>query len=525
MNTENIKENQTEYIKKLEETCKAQEAQIKLLENKIVWMMGQITLSKHKQFGASSEKSEYDQLSFFNEVEKEADNQKAEPTFEEVTYKRKKRVGKKEEMLKDLPVEVVEYFLPEEEQVCSICGEHTHVMGKNVRQELKIVPAQVKVVEHVTYVYSCRNCENNGDKTPIVKAAAAEPVIKGSIASPSVVAYIMSQKFVNAVPLYRQEKEFERLGIDISRQNMANWVIRCANDWLDPIYKTMKEELLSREVLHADETVLQVLKEPGKTPQSNSYMWLYRTSGDTKKPIVLYEYQPDRSYKRPKEFLKDFKGFLHSDGYEAYHSLSKDITICGCFSHSRRKFDEALKSIPPSQQLGSKVLQGKSYCDKLFSIERQLDDLCFEERFEERKKRSKPILDKFFTWLKGCNALPKSALGKAVSYTLNQWKYLNNYLLDGRCEISNNRAERSIKPFVIGRKNFLFADTVNGAKSSAIIYSIIETAKENGLNPMQYLIYVFEKMPNIDFKNNPELIKDLLPWGNLPKECYLTKKD
>lgn len=190
------------------------------------------------------------------------------------------------------------------------------------------------------------------------KLLFSEPVIKGSIASPSTVAYIMSQKYVNALPLYRQEQEFQRLGIEISRQTMANWVIRCANDWLEPMYNAMKEILLKPEVLHADESVLQVLKEPGKTPQSNSYMWLYRTSGDTKNSIVLYEYQPDRRAKRPKEFLEGFKGYIHCDGYDGYHGLPEDMTICGCWAHARRKFDEVLKSIKPAEQIGTKALAG-----------------------------------------------------------------------------------------------------------------------------------------------------------------------
>ena len=524
MNLKNTDENQTEYIDNLEKTCRIQETQIKMLENKIDWLMEQITLSKHVRFGASSEKSEYDQLSLFDEVEKEADDSIAEPEFEEIKIRRKKQVGKKDEMLADLPLETIEYYLSAEEQICSECGEAMHIMGRNVRRELKIIPAKAVLVEHVQFVYSCRKCENNEDTTPIVKAIVPEPVIKGSMASPSAIAYIMSQKYVNSMPLDRQGKDFERIGISISKQTMANWVIRCANDWLAPLYYALKKVLVNREVLHADETTLQVLKEPNKTPQSKSYMWLYRTSGDTDAHIVLYEYQPDRSGKRPKEFLEGFKGFLCTDGYEVYHSLSKGITVCGCFSHARRKFDEALKSIKPLEQIGSAALAGKNYCDKLFAVESKLEAYSNEERYEKRQELSKPILEDFLVWLKKSNALPKSALGKAVQYTLNQWKYLVNYLLDGRCELSNNRAERSIKPFVIGRKNFLFSDTVHGAKASAMVYSIVETAKENGLNPLAYLTYLFEKMPNIDFKNDPKVFEDLFPWGKLPAECYLKKK-
>lgn len=496
-----------------------------MLENKIDWMMEQIKLSQHKHFGTSSEKSEYDQLGFFNETEKEADNNVAEPELEEIKYKRKKRAGKKQEMLSDLPVETIEYYLSDEEQSCPKCGDSLHIMGRDIRRELKVIPAQVKVVEHIRHIYSCRECEKHSNSTPIVKASVAEPVIKGSIASPSSVAYIMSQKYVNAMPLYRQEQEFVRLGIDISRQTTANWVIRCSTDWLEPFYNAMKELLINCEVLHADESVLQVLKEPGKSAQSNSYMWLYRTSGDTEHPIVLYEYQPDRKAKRPKEFLEGFKGYMHTDGYEGYHNLPAAITICGCFAHARRKFDEVLKTVKPSEQTGSKALEGKNYCDQLFSIERKLVECIPEKRYEKRLELAKPVLDEFYSWLKLVNALPKTALGKAISYTLGQWKYLANYLLDGRCELSNNRAERSIKPFVIGRKNFSFADTARGAKASAVVYSIIETAKENGLNPMNYLTYLFERMPNLDFKNNPDLFEILFPWGKLPKECYIKKNE
>lgn len=511
------------YINILEEKCKSQEAEITLLKNQLTWMMEQVKLSKHKKFGASSEKSEYDQLSLFNEAETEVKASVKEPVIEEINYKRRKKVGKKQEMLADLPVETIEYFLPSSDIECAKCSNTLHIMGKNIRKELKIIPAEIKVVEHVQNVYSCRNCEKNDIETPIVKAKLPNQIIKGSIASPSVVSYIMSQKYVNAMPLYRQEKEFERLGVDISRQNMANWIIKCSTHWLEPIYNILKEKILTQDILHADETVVQVLKEKNKKPQSKSYMWLYRTGGTTEEHIVLYEYKPDRTKERPITFLKDFKGYLHTDGYEVYHKLSSDIIVCGCFAHARRKFDEALKSIDKAHQIGSYALIGKSYCDKLFAIERILANETPETKYQQRLKLSKPLLDEFSSWLHSVNALPKSALGKAISYTLNQWKYLNNFLLDGRCELSNNRAERSIKPFVIGRKNFLFSDTPRGAKASAIIYSIVETAKENNLKPMEYLNYLFTVMPNIDFKNDSNELEKLLPWSSLPEECYLKK--
>jgi transposase len=325
------------------------------------------------------------------------------------------------------------------------------------------------------------------------------------------------------IPLHRQEQEFKRNGILLSRQTMSNWLLKSTEDWLKPVYAKLRELLCRREVLHADETTLQVLHEPGKTAQSKSYMWLYRTGSDGEMPIVLYEYQPDRRGKHPKEFLTGFKGYLHTDGYAGYHSeLPEDIVIVGCFAHARRKFDEALKGLAEKGRTGSLALTGKQYCDRLFSIERALENFLPENRLEERQKQAKPVLDAFLAWLKSANPAPKSGTGKAVHYALEQWKYLERYLLDGRLEISNNRAERSIKPFVVDRKNFLFANTVSGAGGSAVMFSIIQTALENWLNPFTWLTYLFKTAPNIDI-NDPEQFKMLLP-DHVPDDCKAPKQ-
>ena len=307
-----------------------------------------------------------------------------------------------------------------------------------------------------------------------------------------------------------------RNGILLSRQTMSNWLIRCANDWLKPIYDRLKKHLLEHDVLHGDETTLQVLHEPGKTAQQKSYMWLYRTSGDTKRSIVLYEYQPDRKWERPEAFLKGFSGYLHADGYEGYHNLPENIVVVGCWAHMRRKFDEALKVLPEKDREDSGAMVGKRYCDRLFSNEREFVDMKPDERFEKRRKFSKPLLDEFFKWAQDLKALPKSLLGQAANYALSQRAYLERFLLDGRLEISNNRAERSIKPFVIGRKNWLFANTANGAKASSIIYSIIETAKENHLKPFEYLVFLLQNIPN----STTAKLDDFLPWSELiPDSC------
>ena len=488
------------------------------LETLVKFYEEQFRLAKHRQFGASSEKSEYDQISLFNEAEATADVNVPEPELTEIKrhFRKSKRLTN-DRLPEDLPIEVVEHDIPAEEQECPECGGKLHVMGQTKRRELVIVPAHVKIREHIRKVYACRDCEKDECGVPILKAPVDEAVIKGSFASPEAIAHIMTQKFVMGVPLYRQEQDWNRQGIMLSRQTMSNWLIKATEDWLEPIYETLKEILCNQEVLHADETTLQVLKEPGKTAQSQSYMWLYRTSGNTDHPIVLYDYQPDRKGKRPAEFLKEFKGYLHTDGYEVYHGLKSDITVVGCWSHCRRRFDEALKIIPEKDRIGTEAMHGKHFCDRLFALERKFLEIPaddnFKLRYAARIEQSKPVMDEFFEWAKKIydKTLPKIPLGRALKYAIDQKPWLERVLMDGRLEISNNRAERSIKPFVIDRKNFLFANTPRGAKASAVMFSLIETAKENGLNPFKYLTYIFNNAPNWDIRNNINMMEFLIP--------------
>lgn len=509
---------------------KAENAELKTL---VRYYEEQFRLNQHRRFGASSEKSRFDrdgeydidQLSLFNEAEVESNPDASEPEIIEVEkHCRKAKRSSSDRIPEDLPVEVVEHTLPEEQRVCPECGETMHAFGHNCRRELKVIPAQVVVVEHRQEVYACRNCEKNNDHVPIEKAPVPEPVIKGSFASPELIAYIIVCKFVLGLPLYRQEQEFARNGIMLSRQTMSNWMIRCTEDWLELIYEHMKAQLLMQAVLHADETTLQVLREPGKTAQSKSYMWLYRTSGDAEHPIVLYEYQTNRKSQHPAAFLAGFEGYLHADGYDGYHKLPTNIVVVGCWAHVRRKFDEALKALPEKDREvnrcggNSNPMRGKRYCDRLFDIEREISDLSTQERYLKRQELAKPVLDEFYAWAETLNVIPKSGLGKAVHYALSQRNYLDNYLLDGRLEISNNRAERSIKPFVIGRKNWLFANTPKGAKASSIIYSIVETAKENGLKPFEYLTFLLKSLPNA----TTGMIDSLLPWSAaVPDICKM----
>ena len=505
------------------EEFQAQSQRISELESRVEMLMEALLLARHKRFGASSEKSDeavMEQMSLlFNEAEVFAEVKAEEPaeTVVAAHTRRRKHEYVLENIPEGIPTEQVEHRLEGDDLVCPVCGDTMTEIGKEVVRTMKIIPAQVVVKEDIYYTYACRNCSREGTETPVVKAPREKNIIPGSFATPEAIAHIMTQKFVMGSPLYRQEQEWKRMGIPLSRQTMSNWILNASEKYLTPVYDRLHQDLLTREVLHADETTLQVLQEPGKKPQSESYMWLYRTGGDTDRPIVLYEYQPGRGGKHPREFLQGFHGYLHTDGYAGYHNLPEEITVVGCWTHARRKFDEAVKSLPKGKAKNSSAAQGLAYCNLLFEIEQGLAEKAADERYQERLKQAKPVLDAFEAWANTRTAAPKSALGKALHYLKEQWPYLTHYLLDGRLEISNNRAERSIKPFVIDRKNFLFANTPKGATGSAVVFSLIQTAMENRLDPYRYLTWLMKEANTADL-TDPATVEALLPW-NAPAEC------
>jgi transposase len=504
---QSLPENHQELV----DLVKKQATQIEQLTAKVRWFEEQFHLARHKRFGASSERSVKEQGELFNEAEAIAEAGPAEEQIRQtITYERKKP-GRKP-IPKDLPIERIEYRLPEDEQVCACCGGALHEMSTELRHEIKLIPAQAKIVQHARYVYSCRNCEKNGIEVPIKTASAPRPVIEKGLASPSAAAYVMTMKFVEGVPLYRQEQHYARMGIELSRGVLSNWMLK-GSEWLELIYGRLKQKLLEQGILHADETTLQVLKEPGRAAESQSYMWLHRT-GCVGPPIVLFEYQPSRAGEHPRKFLEGFKGYLQVDGYAGYHDIP-NVTLAGCWAHLRRKFDEALKGLPPKQRTsGSKAQEALNQINRLFVIERELVQCTPEVRLKARLLRSQPLVETFRKWLDEMSTavLPKSLFGLAVNYGRQQWPKLVRFLEDGRIDLSNNRAERSIKPFVIGRKNWLFANTPRGARASAIIYSIVESAKENRLNPYAYLTHLFEKLPNLDSREQ-DVLDQLLPWN------------
>lgn len=504
-----------EQVEVLQQRCVSLEEENASLKQQVDLLLEERRLARQKQFGSSSERSDELQLHLFNEAEAESDELTAEEaSVETVTYERKKKQpGQREAMLEHLPVERVEYRLADEERLCGCCGNLMHEMSQEIRHELKHIPSKTVVVEHVQYIYGCRPCEKNEIEPPVVKAPMPHPAFPGSLASASMVAYIMFKKFIEGLPLYRQEQQFQRQGLALSRQTLANWVILGATRWLSILYDRLHEELLTRQYLHADETTLQVLHEAGRPADSKSYMWLYRTSRDGP-AIVLYDYKETRSKEHPKDFLKGFEGYLHVDGYAGYHDV-ENAKLVGCWSHARREFDKALEALPAAEQKNPTAARtGLEYCNKLFKIERGFKDATAETRRKGREEQSRPVLDAFSAWLQEqqTQVVPKSALGKAITYCLNQWSKLVRFLEDGNLELDNNRAERSIKPFVIGRKAWLFSNTPRGARASAITYSLVETAKENGLNPYLYLTHLFEQLPNIS-TDDPDAVATLLPWS------------
>lgn len=485
------------------------------LEAKLAWYEEQFRLNRHQQFAASCERFEGQGL-LFNEAGTLVDDEPDEPDVQQVPAHERKKPARKL-LSKDLLREVVEIDIADEDKQCDCCGGELKAFGHETSCKLDVLPAQVKVLEIRRLKYACA-CES-GVKT----APAPKMPIPKSIATPGLLAWIITSKYCDALPLYRQEFILKRMGAEISRATMAEWMIKMAA-LLQPIYDALHRHLIKQPYLQADETTLQVLKEKDRSPQSKSYMWLYRTGGQQGSPVVLYDYQTGRDHACPLAFLQGFAGFLQCDGHSAYKTLSNkqpEIRLAGCMAHARRKFKEALDALPnkknDKRRGTSRPAQALNMIRQLYAIEHRIKDKTPEEQYDSRQAESRPVMDKFRQWLvkQKPRVLPESKLGKAITYALNQWPYLRRYLDSGLLEIDNNNAERSIKPFVIGRKNWLFADSVHGAKASALLYSLIETAKANGLEPYAWFRYVLTRLPRLE---KDACVKHLLPMNLLPDE-------
>ncbi len=403
--------------------------------------------------------------------------------------------------------------LPEEEQLCPVCSTHLEPIGQDfVRRELEYIPAKVKVVEYYSTHYGCPECKTGSNDTPVIlKAETPAPLMKHSPASSSAVAWTMYQKYANAIPLYRQEKDWKQYGVELSRTTLANWIIYCASHYFQPMYDYFHRKLLERNFAMADETRIQVLNEPDRKAETDSFMWLFRSGEDGLLTIIFYGYSPTRAGQNAADFLSGFQGYLETDGYQGYNKVP-GIKHCCCWAHTRRYFIDA---VPKGKQYdyGQPAVQGVQFCNQLFFTEYSIHKkhCSYEKRKQLRLEKEKPVLEAFWSWLDKQRPVRNSRMYKAVQYTLNRKPYLETYLEDGRCSFSNNLSENAIRPFTIGKKNWLFSSSVEGAEASAVTYTMVEMAKAHDLNIYGYLKYLLEHCPSANMTD--EQLDELAPWS------------
>lgn len=491
--------------------------------------------ARKKMFGRSSEVSTgYEQLCLFEETTELAKALLKEQ--ENIVVKEHKRTPRKpgirKEMLAGLTKEIEEYIIDAEEK-CSVCGGELKVIGKEiVRTEVEFKPATLLVKQIVRQVAKCKVCGSNENDRPkhIQKASVPAKVLPHSIATHSLVAQVMYQKFGMGVPFARQEKDFYRMGLVLSRANMAHWTIRCSDEWLMPVYDRIHQELIQKcEILHMDETRIQVNKENGKKAGSDSFMWVLQSGACEDIKATFFHYSRTRSQKVALELIDGFKGYLTTDAYAAYSNMHlEDVKNNFCWSHLRRYYVDSIPLDNSGKEIsGSKGAEGREYVNLLFKLESEMSDLTYNERKAKRQEASRALLDAFWSWVENTISIPTTneKLTKALNYSLNHKKELEMFLEDGRLEISNNLCESHIRPFATARRAWLFADTPNGARANAVLYTLVETARANELNVYAYLDYLLAEMPNADFYNHPEIIDDMLPWSDkLPESCRLTHK-
>ena len=503
--------------KKLPDDVDTLKSMVLAHRDRIQLLEEQIILFNHGKFGKSSEKCPQ-QAGLFDETEQEADDEAplmAEVVEEESQAKpaTKAKSGRKP-LPQSLPRIRIEHDLTDAEKTCE-CGCQKTCIGEDTSEQLDIIPAVIQVLVHARKKYACKQCENGVQIAPLPE----QPIPKSN-ASPGLLAHIVVAKYQDGLPLYRLETIFKRLNIHLPRNTQANWMIK-GTQLLQPIYNLLNDQLLSSGYIHMDETPVQVLNEPGKTAESKSYMWVRRT-GDVERPIVLFDYHPRRSGEVVNLLLGDYQGYLQTDDYGSYLKIgaSVGVTHLGCMAHARRKFIDAQKVMPSKKGKVSKADMAVEMIAVLYRIEAEIKDKTAAERYVIRQQKSIPQLDKIRAWLDKAleNTLPKGKAGVAIAYMHKNWKKLTAYTQDGRLNIDNNPVENAIRPFAIGRKNWMFSDSQSGAKASAMYYSIIESAKANGLEPFAYLRALFTQLPSCKTVEDYEL---LLPW-NIKLESVLT---
>lgn len=487
----------------------------------------QVDYLTKKLFGSSSEKRAVEipgQLHLFNEAESEADpsleaadQSEATAVTEPEEKQSKKKRSTNEERFKGIPVKKVMLEPPAEELICPSCGGQMTPIGTEfVRRELQIIPARAQIIEYYSVNYTCKNCSPVEHAPAIVKGKDGKAHMMYGMASVSTIAWVVYQKYCNGLPLYRIEQDLDRLGAKISRATLANWVIRNSEAFFKPMYEFFRRKLLKRDFVMADESPVQVLNEPDRRAQTKSFMWVFRSGEDGEYPIVIYKYSETRAGETAVDFLDGFTGYLMCDGYSGYNKV-KTAKRLACWAHIRRYLIDA---IPKGKQhdYAQPAVQGLIYANQLFDLESKIKQShkTFDAIKEARLKKEKPLIEGFLSWLDDQHPVRNSRLDKAVTYIRNRRAYLANYLEDGRCSFSNNLSENAIRPFVIGRKGWLFCDTVAGAEASSMAYTMVEMAKVNDVNIYEYLSYLFEHQPN-DQMTDDELER-LAPWNESVKD-------
>lgn len=504
---------------------------IEELRQELVNKQAEVDYLKAKLFGASSEKLKASfpgQMNLFQEsLPDDRIPEIIEPELIEVVSHKRERKAKAtyEELFENLPCrQVLLDTLTEEDKTCPVCEAQMVPIGTEVaRTELVFHPAYLERVEYLATTYECPFCKDT-EEPQFIKDRGVAPLVPHSYVSEGLAAYVMYEKFINALPYYRQEKDFEnRFGVRIGRGTMAHWTIYCAKNYFLPMLAYFRRCLVKRKFVAADETPIQVLKEEGRSPQSKSYVWLFRSGDDGLYPIIVYQYHPTRNGDAAAEFFSDAKDgtYISVDGYAGYNKL-KNFRRCCCYAHIRRYFMEA---IPKGRETDytDPAVQGFLYCNKLFEYERRYREKGYSHKqiYNRRLKDQKPVVEAFLAWIEKQTAPNGSRLARALTYVKHQKSCMQTYLEDGRCSLSNNMSENAIRPVTVGRRNWLFCDTTDGADASMMVYSLLETARANGLNPLKYLEYLLAARPSADMSD--EELDNLAPWSVTAQEQCMNK--
>ncbi len=506
-------------------------SQIAENNKQIKLLIEQIRIMNQRKFGRSSEQASNEpdgQLSIFdvfNEAEALVKPELPEPQITEITvgsHTRKKPLGKREEDLKDLPTRIIPHELSKEE-LEKLFPNGYKELPIETYQRLSIIPETFIVDEHQVHVYAAKD-----DSGKIVRAPRSVDLFRNSIATAPLVAAVINGKFANAIPIERQSKTFKTNGVNLSSNTLGNWVIKSSELYLSLMYDRLHKLILDSKVIHADETPVKVMKIDGEKIKNGkkTYMWVYcNKPDDSSHPIVLYNWQPSRKADHPRQFLKDFSGTAVTDGYQVYHTIANermDLKVAGCWVHARRPYAEFIKSIGDSVESGTVAHEAYKLITEIMHLDNTLDDLSVSDRTKQRQLILKEKVDAYFEWvkLKYTQVAHNSVIGRALAYSINQEKYLRVFLDDGAVPMDNNRAEQAIRPFTIGRKNFVLIDSSNGANASAMLYSLTETAKANQLNVYKYFELLLTEIPKHIQDDKFDFLEELLPWSpKVQEEC------